>query len=255
MKGTDAAPGGVSGESRRALVRSHRILFTALGLTVAALALVGCAGTSGPGAASSDVPSDPDLGAAWLDDGRMIGLVTLGSSTCIPTVDEEPEFTGGTLHVTFADPKADEACTADLVPRATLVDLPEGIDPEQDLDIEVIGEEYYGEVVLQGVTGLDPDGETDYQPSAGWATADGQFVILTWGSSTCLPMMEDVAATGPAEVTVTYATPPADEVCTLDMVPRGAVAWVNDLEQTVDIELVLTGGEFADVRLPIYGNN
>ncbi len=237
------------------MVGSHRFLVATVGaLAVAGLALSGCAADSGPGA-GSPVPSDPDLGAAWLDNGRMVGLVTLGSSTCIPSLDDEAEYTGGTLHVTFADPKADEACTADLVPRVTLVDLPEGIDPEQDLEIEVTGEEYYGEVVLEGVAGLDPSGETDYQPSAGWAIADGQFVILTWGSSTCIPLMEDIAATGPAEVTVTYATPPADEVCTLDMVARGAVAWVNDLEQTVDIELVLTGGEFADVRVPIYGNN
>ena len=108
---------------------------------------------------------------------------------------------------------------------------------------------------LEGVAGLDPSGETDYQPSAGWATAPNQFVILTWGSSTCLPQMEDIAATGPAEVTVSYVTPPTDQVCTRDMVPQGAVAAETGLEADSDVELVLAGGTFLGVRVPIYGTN
>ena len=141
------------------------------------------------------------------------------------------------------------------MPRVTLVGVPEGVDPEEDLQIEVTGDDYLGRVQLAGVPGLSGGGETDYAPSAGWATAQGQFVILTWGSSTCVPMIEDVAATAPAEVTVMYRTPAADQMCTMDMAPRAAVAAVNDLEQTADVEAVLSGGEFEDVRIPIYGSN
>ncbi len=125
------------------------------------------------------------------------------------------------MHVEFAAPETDTACTSDLVPRVTLVGVPQDVDPAESLDIEVTGDEYFGQVELEGVEGLDPSGETDYEPSAGWATAPGQFVILTWGSSTCIPVIEDVAATGPAEVTVTYQTPPDNQACTMDMVPRG----------------------------------
>ena len=115
-----------------------------------------------------------------------------------------PRYEDGVLQVELAAPEGDKACTADLVPRVTLVGVPEDVDPEEDLAIEVTGDDYYGEVELAGVAGLAAGGETDYLPSAGWATAAGQFVILTWGSSTCVPVIEDVAATGPAEVTVTF---------------------------------------------------
>lgn len=239
------------------MVRSHRHLLAALGvLAVAGLALTGCANSTGEPSGSPSIAPDPDLGAAWLDSGRMVGLVTLGSSTCVPGIEDDAEVDDeGVLHVELAMPKATQPCTADLVPRVTFVDLPDDVDPAEDLQIEVTGELYYGLVELDGVAGLDPSGETDYQPSAGWATAPHQFVILTWGSSTCLPQMEDIEVTGPAEVTVSYITPPSDEVCTRDMVAQGAVAAVTGLEGISDAELVLTGDTFDGVRVPIYGTN
>jgi len=87
------------------------------------------------------------------------------------------------------------------------------------------------------------------------AGAGCDAVVLTWGSSTCVPVMEDVAATGPAQVTITYQTPPDGQVCTMDMVPRAAVAAVNDLEEDSDVELILTKGGFLGLKLPIYGTN
>lgn len=224
-------------------------------LALASLLLAGCATPSGSSPEPEDsVASDPDLGAAWLDNGRMIGLVTLGSSTCIPQT-EEAELVDDVLQVTLVEPNADEPCTSDLVPRVSLVPVPEDVDPEANLEIEVTGDQYAGEVELEGVPGLAPGGETDYLPSAGWATVEGQFVILTWGSSSCVPQIEDVAATGPAEVTVTYATPDENQVCTMDMAARGQVASVNDLEEDSDVELILTGAEFDNVKIPIYGTN
>ncbi|MEU1971972.1 hypothetical protein ABZ477_09975 [Microbacterium sp. NPDC019599] len=230
-------------------------------LALAALLLSGCA-TASQNPASNPEPSetdetvapDPDLGAAWLDSGRMIGLVTVGSSTCIPQA-ETAELKDGTLEVTLVEPEEDEACTMDLVPRVTLVGVPEDVDPAQNLPISVTGDDYLGEVELAGVAGLEPGGETDYLPSAGWATVQGQFVILTWGSSSCAPVIQDVAATGPAEVTVTYETPAEDQVCTMDMAPRAAVTAVNGLEESSDVQAILTGGEFDDVTIPIYGVN
>lgn len=221
--------------------------------------LAGCATPSGGTPTTEPVTEetvtpDPDLGAAWLDGGRMIGLVTLGSSTCVPQA-EEAELIDGTLQVTLVEPEADKPCTADLAPRVTLVGVPEDVDPTQNLPIAVSGDQYYGEVELAGVEGLAAGGSTDYLPSAGWATGQGQFVILTWGSSSCAPVIEDVAATGPAEVTVTYQTPAEDQVCTMDMAPRAAVTAVNGLEETTGVEAILTGGEFDNVRIPIYGTN
>ena len=159
------------------------------------------------------------------------------------------------LHVELASPEGDKACTRDLVPRVTLVGVPEDVDPEENLQIEVTGDEYFGQVELEGVPGLEPSGETDYEPSAGWATAEGQFVILTWGSSTCIPEIEDVAATGPAEVTVTYVTPPDEPGVHDGHGARGAVTAVNDLEEEADVELILTKGGFLGLKVPIYGTN
>jgi len=226
-------------------------------LAVAALLLAGCASSGDNTTATTEpteeaVPLDPDLGAAWLDGGRMIGLVTLGSSTCIPEA-EEAVLTDGVLEVTLVEPAADEACTADLVPRVTLVGVPEDVDPAQALPISVSGENYLGEVELPGVEGLTGGGETDYLPSAGWATVQGQFVILTWGSSTCVPVIADVAATGAAEVTVTYETPADDQMCTMDMVPRAAVTAVSGLSGVAGVEAILTGDAFDNIRIPIYG--
>jgi hypothetical protein len=55
---------------------------------------------------------------------------------------------------------------------------------------------------------------------------------------------------------VTFETPPADQVCTMDMAPRATVAFVEGLEEDVDVSLVLAGSpELDNVRVPIYGSN
>ena len=82
-------------------------------------------------------------------------------------------------------------------------------------------------------------------------------MLLTWGSSSCVPVIAEVAASGPAEVTVTFETPAADQVCTMDMAPRATVVGLVDpLEEDSDVSLVLTGSpEFDNVVIPIYGSN
>jgi hypothetical protein len=238
---------------------SARLLALPVVLLLAGGVLAGCA--SSPSATPSSTPSTGDstqaeIDAAWLDDGRIIGLVTTGSSTCVPAADEATLQADGSLAVTLVEPDADTACTRDLVPRVTLVEVPEGVDPSKDLAITVTGDGYSGSADLEGVEGLTGGGMTDYLPSAGWTGTDGQFVLLTWGSSTCVPVVSDVAASGPAEVTVTFQTPPADQVCTMDMAPRATVAFVEGLEEDVDVSLVLAGSpEFDNVRVPIYGSN
>lgn len=247
----------------RSLVAGVGLALLAAGLLTACATPAG-SGSSPSGSASSS-PSgqggqtggDSEISAAWLDNGRMIGLVTEGSSTCIPTAGEV-EYADGVLDVQLVDQPDDAVCTMDLVPRATLVALPEGVDPTQELEIRVSGDGVAGDTDLDGVAGLDPSGETDYLPSAGWADDDDLFVILSWGSSTCAPMLESTAVSSPTEVTVTFATPPADQVCTMDMAPRGAVAQVPDdstLDDDAEVFAILTGGEFDNVRVPIIGHD
>jgi hypothetical protein len=248
--------------TRRTLSRSAGPLAVA-GLGVLLLALSACASSSGaapsasPSGSSSAPSQEIEVDAAWLDAGRMIGLVTQGSSSkdCIPIADDV-SYTDGVLEVTLAEPEGDVVCTADYVPRVTLVGLPEGVDAAEGLEIRVTGDGYLGDTELDGLGSAAPAGETDYLPSAGWTETDGQFVLLTWGSSSCAPVISGVAATAPAEVTVTFETPPADQVCTMDMAPRATIAYVDGLEEDSDVEAVLTGSpEFVNVRIPIYGEN
>ncbi|WP_137845773.1 hypothetical protein [Microbacterium sp. 2FI] len=245
------------------MTRRPLTLLAALGLTaLVAGVLAGCAtgapdsGSTSPGGngGTGDTATEIEVDAAWLNSGSMIGLVTQGSSTCVPTAGDVA-LEGAVLKVALVEPPADTACTRDLVPRATLVALPEGVDPTQDLEIEVTGAGYYGDTDLDGVPGLAPATGDEFLPSAGWTDEDGQFVILTWGSSSCVPVVESATASGPAEVTVTFATPPADQVCTMDMAPRGSVAWVDGLDDDTDVFAVLTGAEFDNVRIPIIGSD
>ena len=238
---------------------ARRLVAVPAVLLLSGAVLAGCAST--PAAAPTADPStggssEMEIDAAWLDDGRIIGLVTTGSSTCIPAADEAILQADGSLAVTLVEPDAEMACTRDLVPRVTLVEVPEGVDPSEDLAITVSGGGYAGTAELDGVDGLAGSGMTDYLPSAGWTETEGQFVLLTWGSSSCVPVISEVAASGPAEVTVTFETPAADQVCTMDMAPRATVAVVDGLEEDSDVSLVLVGSaEFDNVRVPIYGEN
>ncbi len=227
----------------------RRILASVVLGAAAALSLTGCL-------SGSDAPAgqETDVEAAWLDDGRIIAVVTSGSSTCVPTAESAEINSDGALAVELVEPDADTACTRDLVPRATLVTVPNGVDPSQDLEIWVTSEAgYYGDVTLAGASGLaGPGGETDYEPTAGWTQQQGQFVILTWGSSGCVPVVESSEVTGEAEVTVTFQDPPADQVCTADMAPRTNFAFADGLSGVEDVQLVLTGDSF-DQTITIYG--
>jgi hypothetical protein len=236
-----------------------RLLALPLALVLVGGALAGCATPAASTPSSSPTTGDStevEIDAAWLDDGRIIGLVTVGSSTCVPAADDATLQADGSLAVTLVEPDADTPCTRDLVPRVTLVEVPEGVDPSEDLAITVTGDGYSGAAELDGVDGLSGGGMTDYLPSAGWTDTDGQFVLLTWGSSSCAPVIAEVAASAPAEVTVTFETPAADQVCTADMAPRATVAFVEGLEEDSDVSLVLAGTpEFDNIRIPIYGEN
>ncbi|MGZ0712008.1 hypothetical protein ACWPKO_27090 (plasmid) [Coraliomargarita sp. W4R53] len=218
--------------------------------------LAGCASSAGSDdevVAPTEAPADPDLSAAWLDSGRMVGIVTLGSSSCVPMADVGA-YADGVLEVTLID-DAEAACTRDLVPRVTLAALPAEVDPSQDLEIRVVGDGYQGVTELDGVAGLESSDEAEMAPSAGWANDEGQFVLLSWGSSSCVPVVESAEATSATEVTVTFMTPPADQPCTMDFAPRATVAWVDPSGLDVDagVDAMLTGGEFADVTVPIIG--
>src|SRR5690606_29565730 len=84
-----------------------------------------------------------------------------------------------------------------------------------------------------------PGDATDYLPSAGWFDDEG-IVLLTWGSSTCPPVVENVDVQD-AGATVTFAT--EDGACTMDMVPRATLlGMTGDVDDDEDFVLTLVGG-------------
>lgn len=221
---------------------------TAAGAALMLVAVLGgCASNAAPAATTTEV----EVAAAWLDGGRMIGIVTEGSSTCVP-VAGEVTAAGNTITVTFEDAATDQICTADIAPRVTLASVPEGVDPTKDITLHVSGDGIAGSASIPGVAGLAAGGATDYAPSAGWTGVDGQFVLLTWGSSSCAPVVQSLTA-AETTVTMTFENPAPDRMCTLDMAPRAIVAEVDGLQVVADVQLTLTGDSFDGATLPIYG--
>ncbi|MEV7756438.1 hypothetical protein AB0O16_01775 [Microbacterium sp. NPDC089180] len=248
--------------SRDRLSRHRLTLVAALGAGLLAVgALTGCAtgASSSPEAAPSTATSSPDsgasaspaeLGAAWLDAGRAIAVVTRGSSTCVPVVSGEPSASADTLTVTLEE-SARTDCTRDMAPRATLVGVPAGVDPTRPLEVTVQGAAE-GRTTLAALT-TAPSDAGQFAPSAGWVDAR-TIALVTYGSSGCPPTVESVTTTG-TEIAVQFAAPPADQVCTMDLAPRITLADVGDGAPAGAASVVLSGdGVDATDPIPVLGS-
>lgn len=213
------------------------------------LALSGCAtGAAAPAPSGTGTPStELDVEAGWLDGGRAVALLTHGSSSCVPTASDVTLQADGSVAVTLADASEDTVCTADYAPRVSLVTLPEGVDASQGVDLVVTYKDARGDTDLDAYAGGAVE---EYTPSAGWI-GDGTFAILTWGSSTCAPRVQDVSIAVDT-VTVAFAEPAADKACTFDMKARAVLATTPDASDDATQVTLTGGGEFAaPVTVPI----
>ncbi|GAA4481140.1 hypothetical protein [Microbacterium panaciterrae] len=224
-------------------------LAATLTLTLAACAQLEPTTPAAPTTAPSAAPST-DPAAAWLDGGRGIALVTWGSSSiaCAPAV-ADVQAEGQTVSVTLAGPAADIVCTADFAPRGTYVAVPQGVDPTKDVALSFQGDTFGGRVPLAGNSAIDGGSKTEGKPSAGWFAPDG-IVLLTWGSSTCPPVIEKLVE-AKSGATVTFATD-ATKVCTRDFVPRLTVLGVTTPADPAGYTLTLTG-DHLDGEVPVIG--
>lgn len=189
---------------------------------------------------------DDDIEVAWLDDGRSFAVVTWGSS-CAPLA-EDSTASGQTVAVTLVETEP-AACADSFAPRASLAGMPDGVDVTKDVEVMVT----YGAV--KDDADLDrlpaaPTGESSQEPSAGWYDDDG-IVLLTWGSSTCPPILSDVQSTD-AGATVTFAD--EERVCTMDLAPRLTIVPVPDDERDDDLPFTLTlKGDGLDGQVEVIG--
>lgn len=222
-----------------------RALPSAAALAAVALLAVGCSTTPGSGApTSSSAPSDvstppiadgaDEVEVAWIDEGRAFAVLTWGSSSCAPVLGDVAA-SGQGIRVTLAA-SAEKACTDDLAPRALMVPVPAEIDVTADVEVEVV----HGERTRSA--GLDaraeaPKGETEFQPSASWF--DDGIVLLTWGSGSCRPVVNDVRRTD-AGATITFQD--IDGVCTMDMSARLTPILISQPDDDGPFELELVGG-------------
>ncbi len=103
------------------------------------------------GSGTGDVDDQNDFEGALLDDGRMFAVITVGSSTCVPQVDQVAAE-GQTVTVTLVDPEGEspKPCTKDLAPRASLGALPEGVDPKSDITLNVTYGDLTDDVDIDG---------------------------------------------------------------------------------------------------------
>jgi hypothetical protein len=232
-------------------------LLPVLSALVGVLLIAGCASSS-PGSttpSSSAAPSNSsddgdsggdgvDLDGTLLDDGRMFAVITQGSSSlaCIPQVGDV-SANGQTVDVTLEDTgDADQICTDDYVPRASIGALPEGVDPTKEITLNVTYGDAVDDVDLDGDAAFTgrPGSSTDYLPSAGWID-DGALVLLTWGSSSCPPVVESLEGAGSAG-TATFVTDDS-KVCTMDMAPRATIiSFADDQVEDDGFTLTLVGG-------------
>ena len=245
------------------MTSTFRLTLSASGVLAAALLVAGCASSPGAptstsepepdqtSAATAPAPStDDDFEAAWLDNGRMFAVVTLGSSSCVPTV-EAATAEGQNVTVELNEGDLNQACTDDLVPRASLGMLPEGVDPTKDVELIVTLGDITDDIDLDGNTALTKSAgtETDSLPSAGWFDDDG-IVLLTWGSSSCPPVIDSVQASG-RTATVTFVES-ADRVCTMDMAARTTIITFADEDDLEDDAFELPRvGDNLDAAIPV----
>jgi hypothetical protein len=245
-----------------------RPLPSALALAAVALLTAGC-GTGPASPAPTSTAGDPtgtggadaggappertadDVEAAWLDGGRMIAIVTWGSSTrtCQPAV-TDAAADGQRVTLTLADPaEAADGCDMDLGPRAVILPVQEGVDVTKGVELQVT----YGDLSADAdLDGLDtaPQGPSAQQASAGRFDDDG-IVLLTYGSSSCPPRVDDVTMTADG-ATVTFAEA-GDRVCTMDFAPRAtAIALPAERDDDAPFTLTLVGDNL-DAEVPVLG--
>lgn len=231
---------------------SRRPLLALAGVALAALALSGCAtDTADPAGSAPDASSGFSAGAAWLAGGSLIAVVTEGSSTptCAPFVDDVVLDEGVLVVALTENPDAGDGCDGDAVKRATVVGTPAGLDPADGVEVQVSLGDEFAEATLAPYAGGAVD---EYTPSAGWVD-DGVVALMTWGSSSCAPVVESAKAETPQSVVVTFVEQSADQPCTMDMAPRVAVTTV-DGEVSRDATLTVAEGTglVPAMSIPIY---
>lgn len=173
----------------------------------------------------------------------MVAIVTRGRSGRAPLA-TEVKVDDETVHVTLEEQGSEASAPsrridgAEGVDRASLIGVPERIDPHRDLTLLVTMGGSTSEVRLladPGLTGT-PGRTTEYEPTAGWYD-ERALVLLTWGSSSCPPIIGSIEGQRTAG-TVTFVR--EDRPCTMDMAPRATIIEFREFPVVPDDRFTLT---------------
>lgn len=237
-----------------------RLLVTASVLGLAAL-LSGCATTASTSptgspsatAAPTETPDEmatapADITVGWVANGTMIGIVTTGSSTCVPAV-MTVTGEGDTIAVSLTDPELLQPCTRDLQPRVTGVAVPPEVDVTKPVTVEVTYNDATTKLELAAADEPIADA-TAMMPSAGYVGPNA-IGLVTYGSSTCVPEVESTTAgTTDESLVVTLLALDPMAPCTADYAPRVTLVpadagvktlTVVDGETSTDVEVLANG--------------
>ncbi len=107
---------------------------------------------AGPGRTLEVLPPPPPV--AWADGGRRLAVTTYGSSSC-PTGPERVEVVGAQEVRVEIEPlfPGRDPCTADMAPRTTEVELPEGVSAAEPLTVLLDHDGEQEQVVLSPAGG------------------------------------------------------------------------------------------------------
>ncbi|MFJ6531029.1 hypothetical protein [Microbacterium sp. NPDC091662] len=217
------------------------------GMALAAV-LTGCATSAGTGPVPEST-SDPDASdtsyapqAAWLDATSFV-LKTWGDA-CAPQIGD---IVAGdqSLEIVLVD-TTDEVCAAVQTAHGMYVGLPAAFDSSRSVELTVTDPGgLTTELTLPGLAAgevIPADRMPEQTPAAAWID-EQELAILTWGSSTCMPVAGTVDVVSEKEAIVRLEAS-GNEVCTMDLVPQITFVPAEGIGE--DAELTLDGYVDAD---------
>ncbi len=96
---------------------------------------------------------------------------------------------------------------------------------------------------------VDPPSSEASPASAAWLDEGRLFAVVTWGSSSCVPVVETAVAEG-QHVTVTFVKEDATRVCTMDYAPRASLVGLPaGVDPTRDLQVTIIDPMAPDALL------
>lgn len=227
-----------------------------------------------------DDPTWAGQPVGWLaEDRATLTIVSYGSSSCPFVATAIEALDDSIVEIALRQAPA-QACTDDLAPRTHVLAVPEGwgqgdgpyiAEVSQSLDAFGPTEPALSTVVLwpvpsagesiaiETIRGVPdditlPDEALDRgEPLAYWGTDRATLRVITWGSSSCPPLVRSAVLASPTVIELVLVPGPG-EVCTADFAPTTHVLVTPlgvDAAADVTLDVLLENDERPDQSLTV----